>query len=217
MIALRDADNQSALQYVKARLGDVGIDIQFSLEETELIDRLGGRASDLTTVRLFLPALPSLDNIPYLQLIHKMHVGQKPAEAIEDIIRQGVSELRKRAFGEDADDARSLPWSREQAWAVLRALARRDTVPYHETLMNAPFRGEEGALRSMERAELITVDAQDGRPSTIRPGRPIYYHVFRRLVNGIFALWHFLSLAELMSRQRLLTRPDLPSSSRPCF
>lgn len=137
--------------------------------------------------------------MPYLQLIHKMHVGQKPAEAVEDIIRQGVSELRKRAFGEDADDARSLPWSREQAWAVLRALARSDTVPYHETLMNAPFRGEEGPLRSMERADLITVDAQDGRPSTIRPGRPIYYHVFRRLVNGMFALGYFLAAHALLA------------------
>ncbi len=120
-----------------------------------------------------------------------MRVGQKPAEAVEDIIRQGVSELRKRAFGEDADDARTLPWGREQAWAVLHALARRDTIPYYETLMSAPFKGEEGPLRSMERAELIAVDAQDGRPSTIRPGRPIYRHVFRRLANGIFVLWHF--------------------------
>ncbi len=51
MIALRDADNQSALQYVKAKLDDVGIDVQFSLEETEMIDCLGGRASDLATVR----------------------------------------------------------------------------------------------------------------------------------------------------------------------
>lgn len=130
--------------------------------------------------------------MPYFKLIHKMRVGQKPAEAVEDIIRQGVSELRKRAFGEDADDASSLPWSREQAWAVLRALSRRDTIPYHETLMNVPFKGEEGHLRSMERAELIAVETQDGRPSTIRPGRPIYRHVFRRLANGIFVYGTFL-------------------------
>jgi hypothetical protein len=149
-----------------------------------------------------------------MQLIHKMRVGQKPVEAVEDIIRQGVSELRKRAFGEDADDAHSLPWSREQAWTVLRSLASRDTVPYHETLMNAPFRGEEGPLRSMERAELISVDAQDGRPSTIRPGRPIYGHVFRRLVNGIFTHWHFLVPCRANAPP---TRPDFPSSPRPCF
>jgi hypothetical protein len=106
-------------------------------------------------------------------------------EAVEDIIRQSVSELRKRAFGEDADDVRSLSWSREQAWAVFRALASRDTVPYYETLMNVPFKGDEGPLRGMEQAELITVEVQDGRPSAIRPGRPIYRYVFRRLVNGM--------------------------------
>ena len=127
-----------------------------------------------------------MTNLQFPQLIHKMRAGQKPTDAVEDIIRQGVSELRKRAFGDDADDARSLPWSREQAWAVLRALASRDTVPYHETLVNAPFKGEEGPLRSMEHAELIAVDTQDGRPSVIRPGRPLYNYVFQRLVNGAF-------------------------------
>lgn len=126
-------------------------------------------------------------NTSRLQLIHKMRAGQKPLEAVEDIIRQGVSELRKRAFGEDMDDVRSLSWTREQAWVVLRALASRDTVPYYETLMNVPFKGDETPLRSLERAELITVEAQDGRPSSIRPGRPIYSHVFRRLVNGMSA------------------------------
>ncbi|KAI0256515.1 RNA12 protein-domain-containing protein [Lactifluus subvellereus] len=163
MIALSDADNASALQFVKAKLHEAGFEVEFSHDEMEMINCLGGRASDVAIV------------------IHKMRAGQKPTDAVEDIIRQGVSELRKRAFGED--DARSLPWSREQAWAVLRALASRDTVPYHETLMNAPFKGEEGPLRSMEQAELITVDTQDCRPSMIRPGRPIYHYVFQRLVN----------------------------------
>ena len=97
--------------------------------------------------------------------------------------------MRKRAFGDDADDARSLSWSREQAWAVLRALASKDTVPYHEILVNAPFKGEESPLRSMERAEMISVDTQNGRPSAIRPGRPIYRHVFQRLVDGEFFLF----------------------------
>ena len=52
MVAFRDADNQSLLQYVKARLHDVGIDVRFSLEEMVLIDRLGSTASNLTTVCL---------------------------------------------------------------------------------------------------------------------------------------------------------------------
>jgi hypothetical protein len=156
--------------------------------------------------------------MPFLQLIQKMRAGQRPIDAVEDIIRQGVSELHKRAFGEDADDARSLAWSREQAWAVFRALASRDAVPYYETLVNAPFKGEEGALRSMERAELITVDTQDGRPSTIRPGRPIDGYVFRRLVNGMFAAWHTLPLLYKFIRGQFLRfRPDLPGDSGPCL
>ncbi|KAI0273842.1 RNA12 protein-domain-containing protein [Gloeopeniophorella convolvens] len=165
MIALFDADTASALQFVKARLHEAGVDVDFSPEETVMVERLGGRASDLSS------------------LIHKMRAGQTPTDAVEDIIYRGVSELRKRAFGDDADDARGLPWSREQAWAVLRALASKDAIPYHDILVNVPFKGDEGPLRSMEQAEMIAVDAQNGRPSMIRAGRPIYRYVFERLVN----------------------------------
>jgi len=182
MIALSDVDNANALQLVRAKLHETGTDIQLSLDDTEMISWLGGRATDLAS------------------LIHKIRAGQTPTDAVEDIIRQGVSELRKRAFGDDADDARSLSWSREQAWAVLRALASRGTVPYHEILVNSPFKGEENPLRSMERAEMISVDTQNGRPSAIRPGRPIYRHVFQRLVDDPV----FQASQDLASNTRLI-------------
>lgn len=70
--------------------------------------------------------------------------------------------------------------------------------------MDFPFKGDETALRSMEHAELISVVTQDGRhpipgwmdrntdvvsltgrPSTIRPGRPVLRWVFERLVKGM--------------------------------
>lgn len=47
---------------------------------------------------------------------------------MEDIIRRGVSELRKNAFGDDMEDAKTLPWTREQAWAVLKALSGANEV-----------------------------------------------------------------------------------------
>ncbi|KAI9466031.1 RNA12 protein-domain-containing protein [Lactarius psammicola] len=186
MIALSDVDNANALQFVKIKLHETGTKIQFSNDDTEMISWLGGRASDLAS------------------LIHKIRAGQTPTDAVEDIIRQGVSELRKRAFGDDADDARSLPWSREQAWAVLRALASRDTVPYHEILVNVPFKGEESPLRSMERADMISVDTQNGRPSAIRPGRPIYRHVFQRLVDDPI----FQASQDLASNTRLINSAE---------
>jgi len=89
--------------------------------------------------------------------------GQTVEEAVEDIVNHGVGELRKNAFGDDAEDAKGLPWTREQAWAVLKALAHKSEVPYHDLLVNYPFKGDEGALRKMERAELVTVEMHDGK------------------------------------------------------
>ena len=87
---------------------------------------------------------------------------------MEDIISRGVSELRKSAFGDDADDARSLPWSREQAWTIMKLLSKATEVPYHDVLMGYPFKGDEVALRQMERAELVTIGTYNGKdPCTV--------------------------------------------------
>jgi hypothetical protein len=57
-------------------------------------------------------------------------------------------------------------------------------LPYHDVLLEFPFKGDEGPLRSMEHAELIAIGTHNGRPSTIRPGKPVFQAVFERLVNG---------------------------------
>jgi hypothetical protein len=88
--------------------------------------------------------------------------GQRVAEAVEDIITRGVSELRKNAFGDDADDAKSLPWGREQAWGLLKLLSKQSEAPYHQVLLDFPFKGDEAALRSMEHAELISIGTHHG-------------------------------------------------------
>lgn len=75
-------------------------------------------------------------------------------------------------------------------------------VPYHDVLLDFPFKGDEAALRNMEHAELISISTHNGippgslslrvcfsfsatgRPSAIRPGKPVYKYVFERLVEG---------------------------------
>ncbi|KAJ7286029.1 RNA12 protein-domain-containing protein [Mycena rebaudengoi] len=163
--ALYDADAASALEFVKRKLKDVDIILDYTSDQVTAVERLGGRASDLET------------------LIHKVKSGQRVAEAVEDIITRGVSELRKNAFGDDADDAKSLPWGREQAWGLLKLLSKQSEAPYHQVLLDFPFKGDEAALRSMEHAELISIGTHHGRPSTIRPGKPVYKYVFERLAN----------------------------------
>ena len=47
---------------------------------------------------------------------------------MESIIGSSVVELSKNAFGDDAEDAKSLPWGREQVWTVMKQLAKKDEV-----------------------------------------------------------------------------------------
>lgn len=49
-------------------------------------------------------------------------------EAVDDIVTRGVSELRKSAFGDDAEDAKNLAWSREQAWILMKLLSKKSEV-----------------------------------------------------------------------------------------
>ena len=63
-----------------------------------------------------------------LQLVYKVRTGQTIAQGVEDIISRSVGELRKTAFGDDAEDAKSFPWSRQQAWTILKQLADKQEV-----------------------------------------------------------------------------------------
>jgi RNA12 protein len=130
MIALYDANASSALSFVKQKLRDNGVELDYSKEQVDQVKKLGGRASDLEIVK-FLEQnhhLPLSNATSSLQLIHKVCAGQKVEEAVEDIIQRGMSELRKNAFGDDIEDSKSLPWTREQAWAIIQQLSKKVEV-----------------------------------------------------------------------------------------
>lgn len=111
--------------------------------------------------------------------MNKVRSGMSVQEAVEDIINRGVGELRKNAFGDDAEDAKNFPWTRDQAWTLLNLLAKNSEVPYHQVLFDYPFKGDEVALRSMEHAELITITTQDGECRAIVPSLYSKLHTSR--------------------------------------
>lgn len=164
-IPLYDADAESALAFVKKRLAEADIHIEYAPEQVAHVNQLGGRASDLES------------------LVHKVRSGLTIEQAVDDIINRAVSEIRKTAFGDDSDDMKNLPWTREQAWTILNKLSRQPEIPYHHLLVDFPFKGDDAALRELEHAELISVTAVNGRPSMIRPGKPIFRYVFERLAE----------------------------------
>ncbi|KAF7322646.1 hypothetical protein HMN09_00043200 [Mycena chlorophos] len=183
-IALSDADSASAQAFVKRKLEDMNL--TYTHDQIESIKRLGGRASDLEN------------------LIHKVRNGATIDAAVEDIISRGVGELRKNAFGDDAEDAKSLPWTREEAWALFKLLAKKSEVPYHDVLLEFPFKGNETALRAMEHAEIISIATHNGRPSAIIPGRPVYRYVFQRLVDDPI----FQATQEIAFNEKLITSSE---------
>lgn len=107
-----------------------------------------------------------------------MKNGQTIPQAVDDIATRTMSELRKTIFGEDNEDAKVLPWGPEQAWSIVRKLASHSEVtataypivallnvsqvPYSDTLLNFPFKGDDAPLREMEKAELIAIVTDDG-------------------------------------------------------
>ncbi len=130
-------------------------------------------------------------------------------ESVNDIVSRNVVELRKQAFGDDVDDAKSLPWTRSQAWKVVQLLAKDGEVgdsshrtpsatraerthtaqtSYANLLQDFPFKGQEAQLKALEEHDMIAVSYVDGRPANIRPGKPVFRYAFKNLVaDPIFA------------------------------
>ncbi|KIY43695.1 hypothetical protein FISHEDRAFT_52862 [Fistulina hepatica ATCC 64428] len=160
-IALYDADSATALAFVRDKLRRGNL----TPRQVQCVERLGGRASDLES------------------MIHKVRSGQSIEEAVEDLISGAIGELCKNAFGDDPEDAKDLLWSRSQAWMVLKSLTARPELLYYDLLVKFPFKGDETALKGMEHAGIVSITWLDGRPSTIRPGKPIFKYVFERLTN----------------------------------
>ena len=74
---------------------------------------------------------------------------------------------------------------------------------YGEVLLSAIFKsGGDAVLRALEQAELISILSVNGRPHSIRPGRPVYTSAFRLLVQD----------RALASRLDLSTLTDLATN-----
>lgn len=105
--------------------------------------------------------------------------------AVNRIIEQSGSEILKMfILGNDSSNQR---WTREQAWHLIKSLAdtKDGVLPYHKVLLSNLFKNDgETTLRALEQAELISITSENGFPHAIKPGKPVYLTVFRRLVDN---------------------------------
>ncbi|KAJ4369922.1 mitochondrial escape protein 2 [Neocucurbitaria cava] len=150
------------------------------------IDLLGGRLTDLEF------------------LARRIKTGETPTKAVHEIIDQSASEILKMyVFGAE-DDGGSRQWNAEQAWMLIKALGQKESLRYNEVLLDDILKGRgETVLRALEQAELITiVSGPNGRPSTIKPGKPVYHPAFKRLTEDKVLKSH-LDLAILSNLSKI--------------
>jgi RNA12 protein len=82
-------------------------------------------------------------------------------------------------------------YSTEQAWHLIKSLAKNDTLRYNEVLLSNTFASSltpsasnaEAALESLSAAELISIKTYKGRPQTIKAGKPVYQAAFKLLTE----------------------------------
>ncbi|CAG8506974.1 6946_t:CDS:10 [Ambispora gerdemannii] len=160
-VVLSDAPPDRAINLVKRHIGDAA-----NIEKIEeSVRTLGGRLTDL-----------------------EIFISKIRGEALNDLIAKSIVEIHKYAFGDDAEDAKSIPWKGIQFWIIMKSLARGETVSYNTMKFSPIFNKDDTPLKAMEQAELITITQINGRPNLIRPGKPLYQAAFEQIASDkVFA------------------------------
>ncbi|RCI03787.1 mitochondrial escape protein 2 [Rhizopus stolonifer] len=165
-LTLSDSPQEKAMSFVKKQLGEDINDANLA----EVVSALGGRFTELEL------------------LVQKMKMNMDAEAALEDIIARNLTEIRKYGFGDISVKDNKFEWTPIQFWTILKLLNEQPSINYGELKWDSIFNGNDAPIKAMERAELITVVHKDGRPNSIKPGKPIHYAVFRRILSDtVFA------------------------------
>nr|POF17539.1 mitochondrial escape protein 2 [Quercus suber] len=183
-IALGDTSPEVAKRYVINHL-DFGStdDLQVAKDEGEELRKLtpSQKRADLRELDEVIPLLGGrLTDLEFLA--RRIKAGETPWKAVGEIIDQSASEILKMflLLGSESRD-----WTSAQAWTLVRSLAAQETLRFNEVLLLDAYKGHGGdkALATLEQAELIAVQSVNGRPYSIKPGKPVYRPAFQRLVE----------------------------------
>ncbi|KAL8805317.1 MAG: hypothetical protein Q9223_005298 [Gallowayella weberi] len=165
-----DADEGSKGAKEASRLSETREDLS---ELDGCIDILGGRLTDLEF------------------LARRIKTGETPNKAVHEIIDQSASEILKMYILDISSSSSSSSngsnnnrsWTPEQAWLLIKSLAATPSLRYNELLLSDTFKSSDAALLALEQFELITILSQNGRPHSIKPGKPVYRAAFQQLVS----------------------------------
>lgn len=162
-VTLADANLDMALKYVSQKLIRDGMDpTQTEKLKPDIISQLqtlGGRLTDLDF------------------LARRLAAGEDAQTAADSIISQSANEIIKLYFTATGTES----WNSLQAWHLLCCLSDTDEVRYQEVLLDPILKNGADALRGLEQAEMIAIVSRNGRPHSIRVGKPVYKAAFQRI------------------------------------
>lgn len=49
-------------------------------------------------------------------------------DALQDLVAKAIIDVRKLAFGDDSEDAKTISWSGVQFWKVMKELSSEESV-----------------------------------------------------------------------------------------
>lgn len=153
----------------------------------DAISHLGGRLTDLEF------------------LSRRIKAGETPSQAVHEIIGQSASEVMK-IYILGAESTERL-WNSQQAWILIRELAKNEgKLRYNQIILSDVFKSAknpDAILQALEQAELISIVSEGGRPSSIKPGKPVFLSAFRLLAEDrvLQARLNIAMLSEQMKTQ----------------
>ncbi|KAF2156025.1 hypothetical protein K461DRAFT_220996 [Myriangium duriaei CBS 260.36] len=178
-IPLSDCSEDAARRYVINHL-------DFDAPEVDTEDGIkkltpSQQRKDLAELNDVLPVLGGrLTDLEFLA--RRIKTGETPRKATREIVEQAASEIQKLFLAASNEEHRT--WTCPQAWYLVKQLAGSESLRYNEILLSDVYKtGGEAALTALEQAELITIQSYNGRAYSVKPGRPVYFSAFKRLVE----------------------------------
>lgn len=182
-ISLDDASNVSAKQYVLKQLHETkttkGID--------SCLEPLGGRMLDLQA------------------FVRRVKSGEEPQDALNEMIHQASEQITTffLNIGSGKSDSET-PWNTAQLWALIRALAKDNTIELDDLVQSPLFAMNSettSTLAVLEKNDLISLKREKGIVKTISTGRPLFKAAFKDLVNDkkVFKLYETFFYSQLIS------------------
>ncbi|RPA82836.1 hypothetical protein BJ508DRAFT_369410 [Ascobolus immersus RN42] len=160
-----DEEKKSIMTWSKSSKSSSNADYDPSYGLDRAIEVLGGRITELES------------------LSRRMQMGETPFEALADIVETAVGEITKSCFSDDKIAGGGA--TPEQAYYMMKTLSEKEQVPYYAPTLHSLFKeNADDALSALAQTELITINAAaSGRPSSIKPGKPVYRAAFAKLLN----------------------------------